>query len=140
MGSGPARRRGISRLLAVCALFGLFLMHGAPTSAAESCHGGMTALAPMPAEHDHLAMTMAGAHRPGLSFQPDPLGKSGASCVSTRSNALGFLPEPGLLAVLAVAALAAWATAWLRPGAGSGRRAPPSGGRDHLLRACIART
>ncbi|MER6924743.1 hypothetical protein ABT314_38445, partial [Streptomyces spiralis] len=46
---GRAVRRGIARLLAVCAvLFGLFLMHGAPATAAEGCHGAMSDTAALP--------------------------------------------------------------------------------------------
>lgn len=42
MSSGHVGRRGIARLLTVCAvLFGLFLMHGSPASAAEGCHGSI---------------------------------------------------------------------------------------------------
>ncbi|MGV9625726.1 hypothetical protein ACWDTB_03960, partial [Streptomyces sp. NPDC003487] len=57
MGSGHASRRGIARLLAVCAvLFGLFLMHGAPATAAEGCHGAMSTMAAsMTGGHDAAA-------------------------------------------------------------------------------------
>ncbi|WP_405945099.1 hypothetical protein [Streptomyces sp. NBC_00932] len=45
MSSGAARGRATARLAAVCAvLFGLFLMHGAPASAAGGCHGSLPSL------------------------------------------------------------------------------------------------
>ncbi|MET7694027.1 hypothetical protein ABZT06_39690 [Streptomyces sp. NPDC005483] len=145
MGSGQAGRRGIARLLAVCAvLLGLFLMHGSPASAAEGCHGSMPAPAPMPAGHDASPMTTAHApatHHPGSAeaFQvAGAPGVSGVLCVATPAHERIPLPAPGLLAV-AVTALAAWTPARLRALGGSWLRGPPSGGRDHLLKACIAR-
>ncbi|MER5749236.1 hypothetical protein [Streptomyces sp. NPDC002088] len=137
----------MARLLAVCAvLFGLFLMHGAPVTAAGGCHGAMPAMSsPMPDGHDVAAATMAhapDAHQPGLSVRHvDAPGMSGVLCVSTPASKRVPLPAPGLIAMAAVAVLAVWMPAELRAAAGRmGRRGPPSGGRDLLLQVCIART
>lgn len=145
VGSGHVGRRGIARLLAVCAvLFGLFLMHGSPASAAEGCHGSMPAPSPMPAGHDASTMTTTHApprHQPGPALRaPAPGGMRGALCVATPAHERIPLSAPSLLAVAAVTVPAAWTTARLRVLGGSGRRGPPAGGRDHLLQACIART
>src|SRR5690606_18450570 len=46
MSGGAAGRRGSARLVAACVLLlGLFLMHGAPATAAEGCHGAMPSVA-----------------------------------------------------------------------------------------------
>lgn len=139
-----AGRRGIARLLALCAvLFGLFLMHGSPASAAEGCHGSMPA--PLTAGHEASPMTTAHApatHHPGPAVvqAAGTAGMPGAQCVATPAHEWIPLPAPGLLAVAAITVPAAWTPA--RPGApgGNGLRGPPAGGRDHLLQACIART
>ncbi|MET9450651.1 hypothetical protein [Streptomyces cinerochromogenes] len=143
MGSGRAGRRGIARLLAMCAvLFGLFLMHGSPVSAAGGCHGSTPA--PMPAGHDASLMTTAhtpAPYLPGPALQaPGTAGMPGTLCVATVAHERVPLPVPGLLAVAAITVSAAWAPARLRAPGASGLRGPPTGGRDHLLRACIART
>ena len=145
MGGGRARRRGIARLSAVCAvLFGLFLMHGSPASAAEGCHGSMPASAPMPGGHGASPMASAHApatHHPGPAVQAaGAAGMPGALCVATPAHERIPLSAPGLLAVAAVAVPAAWRPARLGALGGSGLRGPPAGGRDHLLQACIART
>ncbi|WP_333740651.1 hypothetical protein [Streptomyces sp. IBSBF 2806] len=145
MGSGHAGRRDIARLLAVCAvLFGLFLMHGSPASAAEGCHGSMPAPASMPAGHHASPMTTAHApatHQPGPALRAaGAAGMPGALCVATPSHERIPLPTPGLLAVAGATVAAAWTPARLRAVGGSGLRGPPAGGRDHLLQACIART
>ncbi|MEV8524090.1 hypothetical protein AB0451_08010 [Streptomyces sp. NPDC052000] len=145
MGSGRAGRRGIARLLAVCAvLFGLFLMHGSPASAAEGCHGSMPASAPMPAGHAASPMTTAhtpATHHPGPALQATAgaAGMPGALCVATPAHERIPLPAPCLLAV-AAAVPVAWTPARLRALGGRGLRGPPASGRDHLLQACIART
>lgn len=150
-GTGQRRRRGIARLLALCAvLLGLFLMHGAPATAAEGCHGAMSA-APMSAGHDKAVMASAArasvtpASSPVMT-QADAQQASGASemdgatCVSTPARDRIPLPPGGLLAVVAV--LAASFLAVRPPALGrTGRRGPPPpGGRSLLLTVCIART
>ncbi|MFG2476936.1 hypothetical protein [Streptomyces fagopyri] len=147
MGNGQAGRPGVARLPAVCAvLFGLFLMHGAPTTAAGGCHGAMPAMSvPMSGGHDVAAATMAhapDAHQPGLSARDaGASGMAGVLCVSTQASKRIPLPTPALFVVAAVAASAAWMPAGLRTAVGGrGRRGPPSGGRDLLLQVCITRT
>ncbi|MET8950507.1 hypothetical protein ACWEO4_04730 [Streptomyces sp. NPDC004393] len=145
--SAQAGRRGITRLLAVCAvLFGLFLMHGAPTTAAEGCHGAMPAMAASPPTggHDPAAMTTAvpPAHGSAPAVRAaDTSGMPGMLCVSTPAQERTPLPAPGLLAVAGAGGLALWTPARLRAAAaGTGRRGPPDCGRDLLLQVCIART
>ncbi|MQY40709.1 hypothetical protein SRB17_87420 [Streptomyces sp. RB17] len=144
--SAQAGRRGVARLLAVCAvLFGLFLMHGAPATAAEGCHGAMPAASPMSSGHDAAALLMAHAptgHGPGPAVRAaDVSGMPGVLCVSTPAHERTPLPAPGLLAVAGAAVLVPWTLTRLRAAAGeSGRRGPPDGGRDLLLQVCIART
>ncbi|GHE60064.1 hypothetical protein GCM10014715_11850 [Streptomyces spiralis] len=160
---GRAVRRGIARLLAVCAvLFGLFLMHGAPATAAEGCHGAMsdTAALPLPPMTGMAPMTgptpVAGGqdvapmstvtapdtHGAGPAVRAaDTSGMSGVHCVSTPAQERVPLPAPGLLAVAGAGALALGAAAGLRAAVrATGRRGPPAGGRDLLLQVCIART
>ncbi|MER5688398.1 hypothetical protein [Streptomyces sp. NPDC002205] len=150
-GTGQTRRRGIARLLALCAvLLGLFLMHGAPATAAEGCHGVMSA-APMPAGHDTAAMASAAratvmpASSPVMTQARAQQASSasamdGAMCVSTPARDRIPLPTGGQLAVIAV--LAASFLAGRPPALGrTGRRGPPPpGGRSLLLTVCIART
>ncbi|MFF4835346.1 hypothetical protein [Streptomyces sp. NPDC001315] len=145
--SAQADRRGTTRLLAVCAvLFGLFLMHGAPATAAEGCHGTMPAIAapPMTGGHDAAVMTTAAraAHDPGPAvLAADAPGMPGVLCVSTPAHERTPLPTPGLLTVAGAAVLALWMPARLRAAAGGTVwRGPPAGGRDLLLQVCIART
>ncbi|GAA2332168.1 hypothetical protein [Streptomyces cuspidosporus] len=142
MGGGHAGRRGIARLPAVCAVvFGLFLMHGSPASAAEGCHSSMPASAPVAAGPGASSTTTAHAT---ASRHQDPAlqatGMPGALCAAIPVPERMPLPVPGLLAVAAVTVPAAWTPAGLRALGGSGLRGPPAGGRDHLLQACIART
>ncbi|QTE02725.1 hypothetical protein [Streptomyces cyanogenus] len=142
-----AGRRGVARLCALCAvLCGLFLMHGAPATAAEGCHTAMTmaAVSPMPAGHAAAVTTPAApaAHGPGPTVRAADTSRTpGTLCVSTPAPERTPLPAPGLLAVAGGAALALWTRARLRTAAGgTGRRGPPAGGRDLLLQVCIART
>ncbi|MFE9875608.1 hypothetical protein [Streptomyces sp. NPDC005784] len=147
MDSAQASRPGIARLLAVCAvLFGLFLMHGTPATAAEGCHGAMHAdtASPMTGGHDAAAPTTTApaAHGPGPAVRAaEAPGMAGAPCVSTPAHERTPLPAPGLLGVVGAAVLAPWMLSRLRAAAGgTGRRGPPAGGRDLLLQVCIART
>ncbi|MCZ4121729.1 hypothetical protein [Streptomyces sp. H39-S7] len=144
-GTGQAHRRGIARLLALCAvLFGLFLMHGSPATAAEGCHGAMSATAPMPEGHDVAAtasslspaMTHTGRHAQHASGAPQ---RDGAMCVSTPARDRTPLPSSGLVAVVVLAA-SLLAGQPLIPGRTGRRGPPPPGGRSLLLQVCIART
>ncbi|MGW4385504.1 hypothetical protein [Streptomyces sp. NPDC004685] len=144
-GTSTARRRGMARLLTLCAvLFGLFLMHGAPATAAEGCHGAMAAAAPMSEGHADAAMEFATP--PAMTHVSGPQASQarvmdGTTCVSTPARDLNPLPTGGLMAVVAVLATAAFLVG--RPVAlgRTGRRGPPSpGGRSLLLQVCIART
>ncbi|MBY8839922.1 hypothetical protein [Streptomyces sp. SP2-10] len=146
MDSAQAGGRGVRRLLAVCAvLFGLFFMHGAPATAAEGCHGAMTAASPMTSGHDTAALLRAhppSGRGPGSAVRAaDHSGMPGVLCVSTPAHERIPLPAPGLLAVAGAAVLALLTLTRLRAVAGAqGRRGPPGGGRDLLLEVCIART
>ncbi|MET8170191.1 hypothetical protein ABZT34_39175 [Streptomyces sp. NPDC005329] len=142
MTGGQAGTRGAARLLMVCALLlGLFLMHGSPASAAEGCHG-VVSPSPAMAGHDHAAFNQAvptaGHGRAALAALTPT---SGAQCVSTPAPERITVPTPGLVAIAALSALAAALLGRMRAAGGRiGRRGPPDGGRDLLLRACIART
>ncbi|MFE3941992.1 hypothetical protein ACFXPV_08955 [Streptomyces sp. NPDC059118] len=131
----------MSRLLVLCAvLFGLFLMHGAPASAAEGCHDAtaMTTAAPvsvsMTTTADHS--TMRGEHSPARAAAAGSA-TDGESCVFThaRDRVLPLLMALGLV-LLAVRELAGHRTAVRGPA----RRGPPSAGRELLLQVCVART
>ncbi|AXE81724.1 hypothetical protein C5746_37685 [Streptomyces atratus] len=133
------RTPGASRLLVLCAvLCGLFLMHGAPASAAEGCHGKMAmtsdALMPTTTGAGHTSLTDAHSTAQAAAAVP---GMNGESCVSThaRDRLLPLLMSLGLV-VLAVWGLGRRRTAVRGPA----RRGPPFAGRDLLLQVCIART
>jgi hypothetical protein len=161
-GGGP----GIARTAALCAvLFGLFLMHGAPATAADGCHGRMRVTLPMHATLPmraalpiratlpmHAGRTSSTASADAVPARPDAaqpsvaraepvrdMGTHGELCVGTPAQKQISLPLAPLVAVIALTMSAAWALyrAW-SPG-GTGRRGPP-GGRGLLLRVCIART
>lgn len=144
-----ARGRSTAWLLGPCLLvLALFLMHGSPVGAAEGCHGSVSALAPMPAGHDASRAALAHTATAHTATMEHPghaaraigsAGMPGPLCVSTPAHEQVSLPSPGLTAVAAVTMPTAWALARLRAG-GTRRRGPPAGGREHLLRACIART
>lgn len=142
--SGQRSRRGIARLMTLCAvLLGLFLMHGAPATAAEGCHSAMSHVAPIDDSHGRAEMSPAAeaaGHGATLEASPMP-GTGGGSCVSTPAHERISLPAPSLLAVAVFVALMAGLSARLRTAEdGTGRRGPPDGGRDLLNRVCIART
>ncbi|MEU0832638.1 hypothetical protein [Streptomyces sp. NPDC005969] len=145
MGIGQPSERGSARLIAVCAvLLGLFLMHGAPATAAEGCHGAMPAVT-VPTHGGHAAPTMTSAALPATaqSAQAARAGDGsqmhGVQCVSTPAHKRNPLPTTGLYA--AVALPAAWLPAGLPAAAGwTRRRGPPAGGRDLLIQVCVART
>ncbi|MFE5179318.1 hypothetical protein [Streptomyces sp. NPDC056634] len=137
------RRRGIARLLALCAvLLGLFLMHGSPASAAEGCHGAMSAPTALSAKHAGAAMAstpLAGMTHAAAQQTSAMSSMDGAMCLSTPARDFTTLPVAGLMAVVAVAVLPVVG----RPVAlgSTGRRGPPTpGGRSLLLQVCIART
>jgi len=83
--SGLVSRRGLARLLTACAvLVGLFLMHGAPATAAEGCHGAM----PAPAS----AHTMADA-APARWLRPPPRARHPG--VASARDAVASRPPRG---------------------------------------------
>ncbi|MER5730759.1 hypothetical protein ABT084_20915 [Streptomyces sp. NPDC002138] len=150
-GSGQLRRRGLAPLLALCAvLLGLFLMHGAPATAAEGCHGAMSTPVGMhevPApgamiSHDLGAVQSAAGQvtaHPGTQHASGAAAMDGTTCVSTPARDTTPLPAPALLAVASILTALFLAGRTLAP-ARTGRRGPPSGGRSLLLQVCIART
>ncbi|MFF1912621.1 hypothetical protein ACFVYE_13460 [Streptomyces sp. NPDC058239] len=134
-----ARTPGVSRLLVLCAvLCGLFLMHGAPASAAEGCHGAMAvpsdAAMSMTTGAGHTALTDEHGTAHAAATMP---GMTGESCVSTHARDR-LLP---LLMALGLVVLAVWVLGRRRTAVrGPARRGPPFAGRDLLLQVCIART
>ncbi|MGW0765549.1 hypothetical protein [Streptomyces sp. NPDC002676] len=160
MDGGLAGRRGVARLLTLCAvLLGLFLMHGAPSAAAAGCHGAMAAMdAPMPdgdhsttlhGDHSATGRTMARAGTTShtahagtttpVAEAVDASGMPGELCVSTPAHERIPVPAPALFAVAAAAALVLWSPTLLRSGR-TMRRGPPPAGRTLLLQVCVART
>ncbi|MFE9637134.1 hypothetical protein [Streptomyces sp. NPDC006463] len=153
MSSGREWRAGLARLIAVCAaLLGLFLMHGAPASAAGDCHDVVTAsMATAPGGHAASAASAAPAaaapvvlHHPMAAPNEHTVAETGpeahgTSCVSTAPRDQLPLPAGALALALAITLLAAWSlrTGWAL--GRTGRRGPP-GGRRLLLNVCIART
>ncbi|MEU2672995.1 hypothetical protein ABZ622_29880 [Streptomyces sp. NPDC007164] len=139
MDRGRTRAPGTSRLLVLCAvLLGLFLMHGAPASAADGCHDAMavTASAPgsVPVSAGHFAER--GEHGP-VRASDAMSAMNGESCVFThaRDRVLPLLTALGLV-LLAVPVLTGRRTAVRGPA----RRGPPFAGRELLLQVCVART
>jgi len=141
-GSGQGRGRGIARLPALCAvLFGLFLMHGAPATAAEGCHGAMSAPAGMHDDpHAMQSATVPVMMHPGLQQASGSGGMDGTTCVSTPARDTTPLTAPGLLAVVAVLTSLFLAGRHLAPGRPERRGPPPPGGRSLLHQVCVARS
>ncbi|MFB6679041.1 hypothetical protein ACFCWG_42915 [Streptomyces sp. NPDC056390] len=138
------RRRGIARLLALCAvLLGLFLMHGSPASSAEGCHGAMSAPTALSAKHAGTAMAStppAGMTHAAVQQTSAMSSMGGAMCLSTPPRDFTTLPVAGLMAVVAVLAVLPVVGRPVALGR-TGRRGPPTpGGRSLLLQVCIART
>lgn len=140
---GRVGGRDTARLLALCAvLFGLFLMHGAPATAAEGCHGAISVPAEM---RDHLhggpsAMAPGTMHPGPHQASVGPTMHATTTCVSTPPRAATPLTTPGLLAIVAVVTFLLLAGGHRSPGQVKRRGPPPPGGRSMLLRVCVART
>ncbi|ANP50545.1 hypothetical protein J2Z21_004281 [Streptomyces griseochromogenes] len=139
---------GIPRLFALCAvLLGLFLMHGSPTAAGGGCHSEMGTATAAASMDDGRASAMAGTEAVPAQPRGDALraramngtAAHGAVCVAAPAQGQITLPLAPLVCVLALAALAAWGVHRARGSDGTRRRGPP-GGRELLLRVCIART
>ncbi|MGW6151707.1 hypothetical protein ACWFRM_01025 [Streptomyces sp. NPDC055144] len=138
------RRKGIARLLALCAvLLGLFLMHGAPANAAEGCHGAISAPAALSTEHAGTAMasTPSSVMTHAAAQQASAMSvMGGAMCLSTPARDFTTLQVVGLMAVVAVLAVLPVVGRPVALGR-TGRRGPPTpGGRSLLLQVCVART
>ncbi|WP_143686957.1 hypothetical protein [Streptomyces sp. TLI_171] len=128
----PAGRTA-ARWAVLCALLlGLFLMHGSPASAA-GCHR----MAPEPSAGAAGLRHDLDGHAERSVTGPVPHGSSAAACVSTQARDPLPLTAPGA------------AVPWTHPrppsarpvaaGDAGGGRAPPGGGRELLLRVCVAR-
>ncbi|MFC8715854.1 DUF6153 family protein [Kitasatospora sp. NPDC057198] len=133
--------RSAARWAVLCALLlGLFLMHGSPASAAD-CHAATTATTATTTAAAARATTKAahGGHGDDHPSATGPVrhGGSASSCVSTQARDRLPLPAPGpaLPPAPPHPPLAG------PPGTGTerGGRAPPDGGRELLLRVCVAR-
>jgi hypothetical protein len=128
----------------LCAvLAGLFLMHGAPATAAEGCHGVMSA----PMAVDAPAALMSAGHgamaHPGSEQTVQvaaPASMHGAMCVSTLARERTSLPLNTLVAVIAVLTVAVLIGRQVARGRSGRRGPPPPGGRTLLLQVGIART
>ncbi|SHN30562.1 hypothetical protein [Actinacidiphila paucisporea] len=152
-GSRQVGRRGTARVLAICVvLAGLFLMHGSPASAANGCHGDLSASmsVPMSAGSDpgtappsaafgsHEAMTHPGSGQAVRAGAP-PMAH-GVTCLSTPAHGRPVLPFRALTVIVAAQALAGLAGRVLVRGRATRRGPPPPGGRGLLLQVSVART
>ena len=140
---GTRKHTGPARLLAVLAvLVGMFLMHGAPTTAMGDCHDAMAltlpGIRPMAATVPMAASPAAQAQQPNDTAT----GSQGTSCVSTPTRDHRTLPTAPLMAFAVLVALTMLiGTGRLCGGPAARRRGPPpTGGRQLLLKVCIART
>lgn len=148
VGSGQAGGRGVARLLLVCAvLAGLFLMHGAPATAAGGCQGGASAPMSLGGAHamaagGHRAMARPGSESAARATAQagDPSMAHGAMCVSTPARERSLLPLNACLSVVAVLVFALLAGRAVVRGRAELRGPPPPGGRGLLLHVSVART
>ena len=137
-------------MLAVLAvLVGMFLMHGAPTSATGDCHGAMSVTVPAAqptATQPMAAAPVAGGTLAGRAVlvqreSATGMGAMSGLCLSTGTRDHLDASPASLVALTAVVLFAAVLGAGvLRPGTRARRRGPPGSGRQILLRVCIART
>jgi hypothetical protein len=143
----PRREPRAARLLAVCALLcGLFLMHGAPASAADGCHASWptamtTAMTTRPMHSSPSATPSATATATPSATATASADAYGGHCVALQARERIALPWPDAGAV-PVLARTAPAVVLAAGGAGGAQRwrGPPSGGRELLLRVSVART
>lgn len=146
---GTRRDTGPARLLAVLAvLVGMFLMHGAPTTAMGDCHDAMSLT--LPSTHPMaatapMADTAPMAGKPAAQVQRPTgvtTGSQGTSCVSILTRDHLTLPAAPLMALAVLVALSLLVGTGRLGGMRSARRRgpPPTGGRQLLLQVCIART
>ncbi|MDR3036666.1 MAG: hypothetical protein LBV78_26785 [Kitasatospora sp.] len=133
-----AAGRTAARWAVLCALLlGLFLMHGSPASAA-GCHPASASPPPPSASAPHAVTghTPPGEGRPSANA-PMLHGSSAAACVSTQARDRAPVPAPG--AALPPHPPLLPLTGPGPAGAERGGRAPPDGGRELLIRVCVAR-
>ncbi|WAL73006.1 hypothetical protein OU787_16735 [Kitasatospora sp. YST-16] len=146
--TGPAAAgRTAARWAVLCALLlGLFLMHGSPASA-TGCHPASASSSPpapvsplpspsAPASHAATGHTRPGEDRPSANPAMGH-GSSVAACVSTQARDRVPVPAPG--AALPPHPPLLPLTGPGPAGVERGGRAPPDGGRELLIRVCVAR-
>ncbi|MEU5388842.1 hypothetical protein [Kitasatospora cineracea] len=150
--TGPAAAgRTAARWAVQCALLlGLFLMHGSPASA-TGCHpasaspsvsaspspsASPSASPPAPAPHAATGHTRPREDRPSANPTMGH-GSSAAACVSTQARDRVPVPAPG--AALPPHPPLLPLTGPGPAGVERGGRAPPDGGRELLIRVCVAR-
>ncbi|WP_073818005.1 hypothetical protein [Kitasatospora sp. CB01950] len=130
--SDPAGRT-VARWAVLCALLlGLFLMHGSPASAA-GCH--RTTESPAAAHHT-AAHADEGSARAAVRA---PGAHEGAAVDCLATPARDRLPHTAPPAAVPWSHPQPVAADPLHATAAGGGRAPPDGGRDLLLRICVAR-
>ncbi|MCD9872919.1 hypothetical protein [Streptomyces guryensis] len=138
--AGARHRRVVRPAVLVAVLLGLFLMHGGPAAADGGCHGAMADAAAM-----HPAPATAAAQSAARSRTAEDKATARADETMRGALCLATPPRSGIpLPPLATVALFLPAAVLLPQarGADTGtrRRGPPTGGRELLLQACIART
>ncbi|MFC1415892.1 hypothetical protein [Streptacidiphilus cavernicola] len=144
------RRTGAARMLAVLAvLVGMFLMHGAPTSATGDCHDAASATLPavQPMSVQPMAATpvlsksVAGSTVLVPRASASGMGAMNGLCLSTGTRDHLDVSPASLVALALVVVFAALLEAGvLGPFMRARRGGPPGAGRQILLRVCIART
>ncbi|MBF9066447.1 hypothetical protein [Streptacidiphilus fuscans] len=145
MSTRTARATGSARWLSVLAvLVGLFLMHGGPGAAMGGCHGVTPAPTSAMSPSLHQVAGPGTAPRtgsPAVSVGSAGMDGTGALCVSTPARDQLPLPPTALAALIVLTLLTRAFGASGRWRALGGRwRGPPVGGRQILLRVCVART
>ncbi|MFF7183587.1 hypothetical protein [Streptomyces sp. NPDC008121] len=133
MRSGNSLISAGARVLAVCVvLFGLFLMHGSPATAASGCSSGTESVS-MPGHA--AAMSPEATHGPASAVAGP--GSHAQSCVSTPAHR--FTLPAVAVGVVAIAASMLVLQRGQVPRGDRPLRGPP-GGRSLLLQVCVART
>lgn len=142
LSTAGARHRGVVRpAVLVAVLLGLFLMHGGPAAADGGCHGAMADTAAMQPAPAATAAQPAAHSRTAAEDKATPRADEtmrGALCLAIPPRSAIPLPPLATVALL-LPATVLLPRAW-RADTGTRRRGPPTGGRELLLQACIART
>ncbi|WP_328323689.1 MULTISPECIES: hypothetical protein [unclassified Streptomyces] len=102
MSGGAARGPATARLVVVCGvLFGLFLMHGAPATAAGGCHGSLSSVSMNAAMTGGTDTAMTGGTNPAMTGGADaamPRGHGDAAMAPAAVRPVTAHPGPAFRA------------------------------------------